>query len=82
MNDTQLGVAQTDAREAMLQCWTAREDLAAGDTAQAKMAAQTALDYALSAAQTLTQALGYVDLLALVEAAIIEAAKRRASRGG
>jgi hypothetical protein len=78
MNDTQLGVAQTDAREAMLQCWTAREDLATGACIDAEFATQTALDYALSAAQTLTQALGYVDLLALVEAAIIEAAKRRA----
>ncbi len=82
MNDTQLGVAQTDARETMLQCETAREDLAAGDMAQAQMAAQTALDYALGAAQSLAQALGYVALSALIDAAIIEAAKRRTGKGG
>jgi hypothetical protein len=82
MNDTQLGIAQTDAHEAELLCETAREELAEGACIDAKFTTQTALDYALSAAQSLAQALSYVDLLALVEAAIIEAAKRRASKGG
>lgn len=82
MNDTQLGVAQTDARETELLCESAREELATGDMAQTKIAAQTALDYALCAAQSLAQALGYVDLSALIDAAIIEAAKRRTGKGG
>lgn len=72
MDDTQLGVAQTDAREAMLQCEAAREDLVTGDMVQAKIAAHTALDYALSAAQTLAQELGCVALSALIETAIIK----------